>query len=357
MRHYRGTLMHKIMLTSITEKPAIHNALAIAKAQGLLFIREFLRQQKNQGVAVNIGPNKSASLDNLKAALLAGTIELSALEQWINEVEGWGQQHVYLFALPKDFIDRVKPDPQTTLTQLVADSPHRDWLQANDHFNFPETMELQQIKVDHESLEVIWRQQASNALRVKAKDLPLQEIEGDWYEYRAFRITPSRQVMRFLFTPHSGTAALYIQLPLGKAHRMAHNTAVACVQNMLQLPELPVKDLATPIKTMDRLDLASGPNPLNLQAHSTKFSTDGGTIEFTANQHINGFKQIESMRLVRRSLNEADFTGDTGHFNIHLDQSDRTIQMSVSARSNKCHFKAQMSGAEMRRIITYLSQL
>ena len=345
------------MPNSTDQTTAIHNALAIAKAQGLLFIREFLRQQKHQGIKVNIGTNKSASLDNLKSALLAGTIELPALEAWINEVEGWGQQHVYLFALPKAFIERVKTNPQSTLTQLVNESPHRDLLQATDQFTFPTTMELQQIKVNQAALEVIWRQQASNALRVKAKDLPIQEIDGDWYEFRAFRITPSRQVMRFLFTPQTGAAALYIQLPLGQTHRLAHSTAVACIQSMLQLPELPVKNLATPIKTMDRLDLASGPNPLNLQAHSTKFSTDGGSIEFTANQHISGFKQIESMRLVRRSLNEADFTGDTGHFNIHLDQTDRIIQMSVSARHNKCYFKAQMSGLEMRRIINYLSQL
>ncbi|WP_223788834.1 hypothetical protein [Marinicella meishanensis] len=345
------------MNNTTVQSPAIHNALAIAKAQGVLFIREFLRQQKSQGVQVNLGPNKSASLANLQTALLEGTIALTALEQWIHEVEGWGQQHVYLFELPVEFMRQVNADPQTALHQLVTDSPHQAVLQATDQFSFPEAMELQQIKVQQGSLEVIWRQQASNTLRVRAQDLPLQEIDGDWYEFRAFRITPSRQVMRFLLTPDTGTAALYIQLPLGKAHRLAHSAAVACVQAILQLPDLPVKDLAAPIKALDRLDLAAGSNPLNLHAHSTKFSTNGGTIEFTANQHISGFKQIESMRLVRRSLNEADFTGDTGHFNIHLDQSGRTIQMSVSARHHKCYFKAQMSGFEMRRIITYLSQL
>ncbi len=338
----------------------LNNALSIVKAQGVLFIRELLRTKKQAGIPVKIGNTKSSSLNNLSDALTKNLITMDDLDEWIGQVEGWGKQHIYFFDIPAAKIRQFQTNAVNKLKELVNNSAYHGYLNQKTSFNFPDHLQLQQILVNQEGLEIIWRQKAIDSLRTPNKDPENMEIDGDLYEFRAFRITPSRNVMRFLFHPKDQLAALFIQLPLGKDHKLALTAAQEVVATLFDLQSVSLKELADTIKKLDNLDLHDGDRPINLEAHSTKFSTDGAAIEFTASKHISGFKQIESIRHVRRAMNDEAFEGESGHFNIHLNgpnNQPRTIQMSASALSNKFYFKAKMSGPEMKKIVHYLASL
>ena len=64
----------------------------------LRFVREFLRSQKQTGRRIRIGTTRTEAKKNLHEAIAAGDIGVRDLEDWYREVEGWGKQHLYIFA-------------------------------------------------------------------------------------------------------------------------------------------------------------------------------------------------------------------------------------------------------------------
>jgi len=72
---------------------AIDLAQRIVKAQGNIFIKEFLRQKKRDNSAIRIGATKEEILANLIAAIEQGAILGSDLDAWLSDVEGWGKQY------------------------------------------------------------------------------------------------------------------------------------------------------------------------------------------------------------------------------------------------------------------------
>jgi hypothetical protein len=87
-------------------------AAGIIRTQGNRFIKELLRAKR-----IRIGVNKDDFERNLTDAIESGELRLDEVEDWLAAVEGWGNQHVYLYnissalqvALTEDKIhDRVR---------------------------------------------------------------------------------------------------------------------------------------------------------------------------------------------------------------------------------------------------------
>ena len=73
-------------------------ARGIILAQGNIFIKELLRDNK-----IRIGATKADFEKNLLAAIDDGKLTREHFDTWLNEVEGWGDQHVYLYDIPAKF--------------------------------------------------------------------------------------------------------------------------------------------------------------------------------------------------------------------------------------------------------------
>src|SRR6266576_347690 len=67
----------------------------VVLTQGNIFIRELLRRKK-----IPIGITKQDFEANLLRAVNAGDLRFTDLVEWLEEVEGWGDQHVYLYHVP-----------------------------------------------------------------------------------------------------------------------------------------------------------------------------------------------------------------------------------------------------------------
>src|SRR5437879_13383184 len=88
----------------------------VRKARGLvqeiileqknIYIKELLRKHDVAG-----GANKAQFEERLEAAITDGTITLDHLKEWIEETEGWGDEHVYLYSVPKS---PILPSLQST---------------------------------------------------------------------------------------------------------------------------------------------------------------------------------------------------------------------------------------------------
>src|SRR5437879_6514364 len=74
----------------------------IVLAQGNAFVKELLRSK-----GIRIGDTKADFERNMLEAIRDGRLRRSDVDQWLDEVEGWGNQHVYLYHVPP----RVAQDP------------------------------------------------------------------------------------------------------------------------------------------------------------------------------------------------------------------------------------------------------
>ena len=83
----------------MSEELALRLADEIVATQGAAFVRELLRALKSAGSKVFIGTRKSDTLAHLQDAIRAGLLSYDDLIEWLNAVEGWGHQHIYLYQM------------------------------------------------------------------------------------------------------------------------------------------------------------------------------------------------------------------------------------------------------------------
>ncbi len=86
---------------------------SIVVVQGNIFIRELLRKQ-----GIRIGANKAEFEGGLRTAIAGGKLRLSQVRAWLEEVEGWGEQHAYLYHVPYEVLD----DPKRNSAERVSAS-------------------------------------------------------------------------------------------------------------------------------------------------------------------------------------------------------------------------------------------
>ena len=80
-----------------SDKQQLKDAVrSIILVQGNEFIKELLRKHKLQ-----IGTKKADFSKNILAAIDAGTLTRPMIEDWLSEVEGWGNQHIISSSHPR----------------------------------------------------------------------------------------------------------------------------------------------------------------------------------------------------------------------------------------------------------------
>ena len=85
------------MGTDLLSKPQLKELVRrVIVAQGNAFIKELLRS-----TGARVGASKEDFANNLDAAIDADELTQEKLEAWLAEVEGWGDQHLYLIAPPE----------------------------------------------------------------------------------------------------------------------------------------------------------------------------------------------------------------------------------------------------------------
>ncbi len=105
-------------------------AAGIIRAQGNRFVKDLLRSKD-----IRIGGNKDEFQANLTAAIESGELTLEDVRTWLTSVEGWGDQHVYLFnissTLRKELTEPNSPPSRspTRCSDLYGRSPLRVGLQ------------------------------------------------------------------------------------------------------------------------------------------------------------------------------------------------------------------------------------
>lgn len=155
----------------------------VAVAQGNAFIKELLRDS-----GARIGATKEDFANNLDSAIEEDIITQDKLEAWLAQVEGWGDQHLYLFQVPD--IEAV------ALASGIAASPYAGVLGAGASLDFPKGLELKHIGLGQAGLSMEWHQSREGWNRWTPKDYIV--AEGlQRFRFEAYRQRFDRSVVRF----------------------------------------------------------------------------------------------------------------------------------------------------------------
>lgn len=261
----------------------------IVLAQGNDFIKELLRQHK-----IKIGATKTDFLQNLMGAIDTGDFTQAMLEEWLAEIEGWGNQHIYLFEPPAHSYE--------SLSKLLIVSEFKHLVGQAVSYAFPNELELCVIDLRPDSLSMGWHRSNDGWERAKAKDY--QKEEGaDLYEYRAYRQRFDRSVVRFEWRFGDPYAALMIQLPHeGTQHHDAMKRVWADLKTSdVAATPLVRHKLTTAFKVLSRKTVGA-------VVQSTTLVTDGGRVNLVSTlPDGGGIGEVEAVRQVRRGVDDSKF--------------------------------------------------
>lgn len=178
-------------------------------------------------------------------------------------------------------------------------------------------------------------------------------IDGDLYEFRAYRQQLNRSVSRFVLIPKQRKAALFVQIPLAdKRHETAIKVASDTLGKVFSWAELEPVLISKAIKSLDQLELdAQKPEEHGqVQAQNTKFAATGATVEFDADPGNSAWKNVEAVRRVRKALEHDSFTGASGIFRVRLRPGaglNRDVVVWLNGKDKRVFLHSQMTADEV----------
>ena len=277
----------------------------IVLSQGNIFIKELLRAN-----GITIGNTKAGFAKNLNEAIDDGKLTQEMVEAWLEDIEGWGNQHVYLFEPPDLAHDQIR--------SVLEASDHAGVMGRAVSYEFPEALTLTAITLTAEHLSVVWHRSRGGWERAKSKDFQ-QEEGADRFEYRAYRERYDRSVVRFEWRLGDPYCAVLIQLPHeGDEHQQAFAQVWGDLKKAGIVPDvLPKVRLSPAFKVLSRKD--------DTTVQSARLMTDGGHVDLVSTLSEGGIEEVEAVREVRRGVDDTNFASADGLFGF---SSEKHAQLS-----------------------------
>lgn len=311
-------------------------ARTIVLRQGNRYVRELLRKHK-----IPMGLTKADFLQHMTRAIDDGQLTQPMIEDWLGAVEGWGNQHAYLYEPPS-----VRP---ADLAAALQSSAHASLLAATASYDFPEELLLTGITLTSKHLSLIWHLGNFGWERAQEKDFQREE-DDDLYEYRAFRQRADRSVVRFEWRFADPCSAILIQLPhTGSLHSEAIGTVFEDLQEigLIDGPLRP-RPLSEAVKksTKDK----------KMLVQSTRMGAPGGYAELAATAAGAGISEIQGVRELRKAANDRLFPSADGMFTFtkeRLPKISMPVKVHVYGSEGRLKIWAQCTRADVYLLMRY----
>jgi hypothetical protein len=125
-------------------------AAGIIRAQGNRFVKTLLRSKD-----IQVGTNKDEFQANLTAAIESGELTLADVRVWLASVEGWGDQHVYLYNISST-LRRELTEPK--IRQRVSGAKLDGVWKGETALAFPDEPQLTSISFNDAVLRLVWQE-------------------------------------------------------------------------------------------------------------------------------------------------------------------------------------------------------
>ncbi|WP_426129043.1 hypothetical protein [Pseudomonas sp. DWP1b1] len=306
----------------------------VVVAQGNTFIKDLLRDN-----GTRIGVTKDDFSNNLNAAIDEDVITQAKLEAWLAEVEGWGDQHLYLFQAPET--------DAPALAAGIAASPHARALDAGVSLDFPEGLDLKQISLGRPGLSMEWHQSKEGWNRWTPRDYVVEE-GLQRFRFDAYRQRFDRSVVRFEWDFTQPYCAILIHRNPDIDHAVVFTQvtealwAIGCpAVSLVQI------SFSQAVKVAARDDHG---------VHSTRYELDSGYVEMASTLAEGGIESVAAVRGVLHAVDASQFTRAQGmlHFAPEDHGTTRRIPVQVYGSEGRLRIGAQCKREDVFKVVETL---
>lgn len=329
-------------------------AAGIIRDQGNRFIKELLRDKK-----IQMGTNKDDFERNLTNAIDSGKLRLEDVEGWLDQVEGWGNQHVYLYNLSPALRQALSRINQET---VEAAGFGQVW-NGDTVLAFPDEPELTSISFTDSVLRIVWQEASPGWTPVPDKNYTVEE-GLDTYEYRAFRKVERRAITRFEAHLDERLAALFIADPIqGKEHKTAIAEARRVIGKLMKLSDLDKGqfDISVVSRNLDQKNLPSNTNKTpGVKTQKSRLASGGSYVEFAASSRDKAYWEEPAITAVRKAVRGPQLPAFQGMDGVFIFQPGtgnlaRPLRVQLYDRGDRVRLWAQMGVDEVWAILTILN--
>lgn len=324
-------------------------ARGIAMAQGNLFIKELLRAKE-----LRIGSTKTDFIENLNHAIDSGDLTEEDFESWLQRVEGWGNQHVYLYRWVRPQGDATWNDPEKVRDRVRDAGLLKSW-NASSTLAFPEALTLTGVYFEGGRLRLVWHQGSRSLVRDTSKDFE-EIIDDDRYVFRAYRERAERAVMRFDLRCHERVAGTFLQVPVSSEdHLPAHQEILTTASKILGPDRLKPFDIAGIIRTLDQKQLEGGDA---FKTEMSRWSGAGAYVEFGASSG-GSYRDVDAIREVRLAL-PASVSGTRAKMVFGAPGEEgpaREVRVNLYAEDRRIWMRSQMTEGQVWTLIDLIRNI
>lgn len=309
----------------------------VVLGQGNRFIKELLRDND-----LPIGATKADFLKNITQAIEDDILTGEMVEAWLQDTEGWGQQHIYVF--------KPRFVAASTFGNLLANSEYADLVNAPATHAFPDDLSLTTIGLSDQQLALTWHQRNDRWIRAPEKDDELIE-DGDFFELRAYRQRSDRTVVRFEWLFGRPYCLAMLQLPHdGTTHADQLTKIWEPLVNAGLLEELPERQPLT--NSVNKFT----ENQERFTASQRRMQAEGGYVDLVSLIPDKGFLSIAAIRQVDSAVDASQFKSAEGKFHLSADHHpnlSRPIKVDIYGSQSRMRIAAQCN----RDDVYYISDL
>ncbi len=242
-----------------------------------------------------------------------GGLYPAQIQEWLSDVEGWGNQHLLRLRRPPDAAIDLR-DPATFSARLTA-AGLEEFLNAEIPLNPGEDLALATIRHTNDGISFLWVR-GSVAL-FRRKDLEyVDEVEGDEIEYRAYERRWSRVAARFEWRFDNNLAAVLIARREERDYAQQRDVVLEVVDDAItERPNWPALDISRVITQLDAAGLEAaegGAEQAGVRVNYTVFQGAAANIRLAAASQAGSYQDDAAVREVRRAVDPARFVGGSG---------------------------------------------
>jgi hypothetical protein len=326
----------------------------IIRSQGNRFVKELLRSKN-----IRIGVNKDDFVDNLNKAIEGGQLVLSDVSEWLKEVEGWGNQHVYIYKILPELFKNLT---ESKIYSRVRKANLNDVWNGETMLEFPDQPKLTSISFKNSVLRIIWQESSPGWTPVPDKNF-IREEGLDTFEYRAHRKIEQRAITRFEAHLDKKLAGLFISKPIqGNEHQAAVSEAKRVISLLMDNSILERGQIKISVvsRNLDQKNVPTNAEKIpDIKTQKSRLTSGGSYIEFAANSNDKAYWEEPAIMDVRKSVRAQQliaFQGTGGVFIFNGEDFARNLRVQLYGKENRVRLWAQMDAAEVWQIINTLSE-
>lgn len=289
-------------------------------------------------------------------AIENGTLMREQFDNWLKKIEGWGNQHIYLFTINNEKLDSNIWQNGDSIRLHSLDVGLGDLWNTSPSMSFPQERKLTGIYFNDDSFKMVWYEGTDSWVKEPGKNYQ-ETIDTDTYEFRAYRKKMDRTVTRFEWPKGSILAGLFLQTHCEKKeHEELIEEAFSSITMFIPAEAINSMDIGTVIRNLDQAACDSNQDDSSsISPENTRLMTPGAFVDFGSTISGISYRQVGAVRDVRRTLDPMVFKGDRATFNIKnreaIQLSRDRIRMEMYGRQNRIRIAQQCSKRDVWEIL------